>query len=217
MLSPRKTGCKSVLVELTGIPQKIFLMHRGVLAYPRYPRSEVLVKGRLLLGTSVAALLLSSAIGTNGTVRAQSMFGGAPINGITCDSAEGAVEHVHANLQIFERGRAIEIPANVGIPLSGNCIYWVHTHRPDGVIHIESPVKRNFTLGDFFDIWGPELTWTQAGETRAPRGKRLQIEVNGRPWHGSDPRRIVLRDRQTIVIQTGPPFAVPQKYDWSKL
>ncbi|MGZ3496228.1 MAG: hypothetical protein ACXVAK_01600 [Vulcanimicrobiaceae bacterium] len=175
------------------------------------------MKRRLLLGLGIAAIVLSVATLAKGSVRAQSMFGGAPIDGIRCDSMEGAVEHIHAHLQIFNRGQEIEIPANVGIPLNDNCLYWLHTHAANGIIHIESPLKRTFTLGEFFDIWGPELSATQAAQAHAASGKRLQITVNGHPWHGSDPRHIVLQDRQEIVIQAGPPFAKPTKYDWSKL
>ena len=147
---------------------------------------------------------------------AQSFFGTLPIDGIHCDAQEGSLEHIHARLQIFNRGRAVQIPAQIGIPQSGTCLYWMHTHTGDGFIHIESPVRRTFTLGQFFDIWGPDLRWNRAGPVVASRGARLQVWVNGAPWHGRDPRDIVLRDRETIVIQNGPPFAKPARADWSK-
>lgn len=152
-----------------------------------------------------------------GIVVAQSFFGGLPIDGVHCDRMEGAVEHVHAYLQIFDRGRSVAIPENIGIPAGAGCLYWVHTHSGDGYIHIESPVKRPFTLGMFFDIWGPELSWKRAGSVAAPSGKRLSIWIDGRAWHGSDPRMIVLNDRETIVIQNGPPFAKPRTADWDKM
>jgi hypothetical protein len=148
---------------------------------------------------------------------AQSFFGGLPIDGVHCDRMEGSVEHVHANLQLYDRGAAVTVPQGVGMPQGADCLYWIHTHSSDGYIHIESPVKRPFTLGQFFDIWGPELSWRHAASVAAPKGKRLSIWVNGKPWHGSDPRAIVLRDQETIVIQNGPPFAKPVPADWSKL
>ena len=77
-------------------------------------------------------------------------------------------------------------------------------------------MKRTFDLGEFFDIWGPELSWTKAASVGAPHGRHLSIWVDGNPWHGSDPRAIVFRDHQTIVIQNGPPFAKPVHPDWSK-
>lgn len=147
---------------------------------------------------------------------AQAFFGSLPIDGIRCDRQEGAVEHIHASLQLYDRGHAVTVPADIGISQSANCLYWIHTHDTSGIIHIESPVKRRFTLGEVFDIWGPDLTWTKAGSMSAPHGRRLSIWVDGTAWHGSDPRAIVLHDRETIVIQNGPPFATPAHIDWSK-
>ncbi len=148
---------------------------------------------------------------------AQSLFGGLPIDGINCDREEGAAEHIHSDLQIFDRGRAVQVPASIGMPSGGACLYWLHTHDASGIIHIESPVKRPFTLGEFFDIWGQNLSWTQAASATAPHGQHLSIWVNGGAWHGKDPRAIVLHDHETIVMQSGPPFAKPARVDWSKL
>jgi hypothetical protein len=147
---------------------------------------------------------------------AQSFFGTLPIDGIRCDREEGAVEHVHVVLQLYDRGRSVAVPSNVGIPQGGTCLYWIHTHDASGFVHIESPVKRQFTLGEFFDIWGPELSWTRAASLNAPHGHQLTIWVDGKAWHGKDPRSIVMRDREVIVIQNGPPFAKPARPDWSK-
>ena len=50
------------------------------------------------------------------------LFRTLPIDGIRCDRAEGSLEHIHANLQIFDRGKAVTIPASVGIPQSADCL-----------------------------------------------------------------------------------------------
>lgn len=147
---------------------------------------------------------------------AQNMFGGLPIDGIGCDTTEGALEHVHTHVQLFNRGRAVTIPSNIGIPLDGSCLYWVHTHAADGIVHIESPVMRTFLLGQFFDIWQTPLTRTQAGSVRAAHGHTLRVTVNGKVWN-KDPRLIPLRDREEIVIQNGPPYVSGHPADWSKL
>lgn len=148
---------------------------------------------------------------------AQSFFGTLPIDGIRCDQQEGAFEHIHVNLQLFNHGKPVVVPAGIGIPQGSDCLYWIHTHSGDGFIHIESPVKRSFDLGEFFDIWGPDLTWTHVASLTAPRGGRLAIWVDGKPWQGTDPRKIALRDHEVIVIQNGPPIAKPARPDWSKL
>jgi hypothetical protein len=164
--------------------------------------------------TLLLALLLQ--IASPATV-AQSFFGSLPIDGIKCDREEGSAYHVHTQLQLYDRGRAVPVPAQIGMPQTGGCLYWLHTHSTDGFIHIESPVKRPFTLGEFFDIWGGDLSSTRAGELSAAKGRRLSIWIDGVPWHGHDPRAIVLRDHETVVIQNGPPFAKPVRADWSKL
>jgi len=144
-------------------------------------------------------------------------FGGLPIDGIRCETMEGAVEHIHSQLQIYDRGHRVVVPANVGIAQTYGCLYWVHTHTAEGYIHIESPVRAQFTLGQFFDIWDQPLSWHQIASVSAPKGQRLSIWVNGKAWHGSDPRTIVLKDHETIVVQNGPPFAKPAAADWNNL
>jgi hypothetical protein len=163
-----------------------------------------------------AILALGGAALFHAPARAQSMMGGLPIDGIRCDTMEGAVEHIHSHLQIFNRGHAVEVPAQIGIMQIAGCLYWLHTHAGDGIIHIEAPTARTFTLGQFFDVWGEALSRTQASSVRAPHGRTLRVTVNGRPWT-RDPRAIPLRDREEIVIQNGPPYARPHGADWSKL
>ena len=124
------------------------------------------------------------------------------------------MEHVHTHLQIFNRGRAYKIPGQIGIP--GSCLYWLHTHASDGIIHIEAPVARTFTLGQFFDVWGEDLTRARAAGVKSPRGRTLRVTVNGKVWT-KDPRFILLRDRQEIVIQNGPPYGAPHSADWSNM
>lgn len=149
-------------------------------------------------------------------VRAQNMLGGLPIDGIRCDYSEGVALHIHANLQLYDRARRLIVPANIGIPLGVGCLYWLHTHSVNGMIHIEAPVNQLFTLGQFFDIWAVPLSRTQAGNLRAPRGRTLRFTVNGKVWT-REPKLIPLRNHEGIVIQAGPPFATPQKPDWGFL
>ena len=141
-------------------------------------------------------------------------FGALPIDGIHCDQEEGALEHIHIHLQIFLHGKVMVVPAQIGIPSSGTCLYWLHTHADDGLIHIESPVKKPFTLGNFFDVWSQPLDATHAASAVAPTG--LVVTVNGKPYHG-DPRNIMLADRQEIVMNAGLPQGKAKSADWSRL
>ena len=60
-----------------------------------------------------------------------------------------------AKLAIFINGKNHTVPALIGI--TNYCFYWLHTHDQSGIIHIESPIHRAFTLGNFFDIWKQKL------------------------------------------------------------
>ena len=170
---------------------------------------------RPTLTLMLSLVVFGEAFCSSGAARAQ-MMGGAPIDGIRCETMEGAVLHIHQHLQLFDRGRPVEVPAGIGIPAGSNCLYWLHTHTSDGIIHVESPARRTYTLGQFFDIWGQELSRAQADGLRAPRANKLRVTVNGRPY-GGDPRAIVLRDHEEIVIQNGPPYARTYPYNWSRM
>src|ERR1700761_2624459 len=148
---------------------------------------------------------------------AQNFYGSLPIDGVDCNPTEGVAEHVHSQLLLYDRGKRLTVPASIGMSETAGCLYWIHTHDSNGYIHIEAPVIKDYTLGQFFDIWGRELSWTHAAGLKAPHGARLSIWIDGKSWHGGDPRSIVLRDHETIVIQNGPPFAKPPAPDWRNL
>jgi len=60
--------------------------------------------------------------------------------------------HSVPQLRITIRGQNLTIPANIGIV--GTCVRPIHTFTPTGTIHIDTDVDRNYTLGDFFLVWG---------------------------------------------------------------
>ena len=73
--------------------------------------------------------------------------------GIKCDSMEHSSYHIHTELLIFINGKSFNVPENIGILPDNHCLFWLHTHQNDGIIHIESPTDSTFTLGQFFAIW----------------------------------------------------------------
>ena len=73
--------------------------------------------------------------------------------GIKCDSVEHSSYHIHTQLLIFINGKSFNVPENIGILPDNRCLFWLHTHQNDGIIHIESPTPSTFTLGQFFAIW----------------------------------------------------------------
>jgi hypothetical protein len=139
------------------------------------------------------------------------------IDGIQCSSFEQLVFHIHSHLDIFINGRPFTIPAQIGI-IPGKCFYWLHTHDESGVIHIESPVNRNYTVGQFFDIWNQKLNNTQVLNNAANSKNMLSVYINGvKVPKGVNYRDIKLGAHDEIAIVYGvPPITVPSKYNFAE-
>jgi hypothetical protein len=143
---------------------------------------------------------------------------GRPVDQISCQTGEQTLFHIHAHLAIFVDGQARRVPAAIGIPgpqaqetpngpfiAAGTCFYWLHTHAPDGIIHIESPVHRTYTLGEFFDEWGQPLGPDRVG----PAAGRVVALYNGKVYQGN-PRDIPLTAHAQIQLDIGTPLIAPQ-------
>ncbi len=163
------------------------------------------------LSRSLGALIAFASIGCGAALAAAPS--GQPIDGITCDRAEGAVFHIHQHVAIFDRGKAIPIPSDIGRPLATPCLYWLHTHSADGLIHVEAPKFRTLTLGNFFDVWREPLTATRIASARVKRGE-LHVFVDGKAYRG-DPRKIELSQHTDVTLEAGEPYAKPVPFtDW---
>jgi hypothetical protein len=154
--------------------------------------------------------------GTTGKATGQS------VDGIGCSTSEQTLFHIHAHLTVFVNGVARQVPASIGIPgaqvqqtaqgpfvASGTCFYWLHTHVADGVIHIESPVRRAYTLGEFFDEWRQPLGPGQVGPARG----HVTTIYNGKVYHGN-PRTIPLAAHAQIQLEVSTPLVAPESITW---
>ena len=135
---------------------------------------------------------------------------GQTVDGIPCQSMEGSALHIHQHLAIFDHGHPVAIPPDVGRPLAG-CYYWLHTHTPDGIIHVESPQMRSFTLGQFFAVWGEPLTPTDVAGARPRPGEHVVVWVDGSRYTG-DPRALPLTEHLDVTIDVGPPYRRPAPF-----
>jgi hypothetical protein len=142
---------------------------------------------------------------------------GQPVDGIRCEQMEGDVLHIHQHVAIFDHGKPVGIPEDVGRPLMGNCFYWLHTHTPDGIIHVESPTMRSYTLGQFFAVWGQPLSRTNVAGAKLRPGEHTTVWVDGNVYTG-DPRQIELAAHLDVTIDIGPPAQKPVPYTaWNGL
>ena len=97
---------------------------------------------------------------------------------------EGTALHIHQHLDLFVNGKHVVVPGGIGIDPDLRFISPLHTHDESGVIHVESPTVRKFTLGQFFGVWGVPLNG---------------VRVDG------DPGKIALAPHQEIVLAFGTP------------
>ena len=153
---------------------------------------------------------------------------GQDVDGIKCETSEQVAYHIHAHLAIYVDGKPLQVPLGIGIPdavtkmangypfaVKGKCFYWLHTHMSDGVIHIESPSQRGYTLGEFFDIWGQPLTAKQVGPVTGT--SVATAFYNGKLYVGGDLRAIPLTAHADIQLDIGHPLVAPEVTDFARL
>jgi hypothetical protein len=139
---------------------------------------------------------------------ASSAADGKPIADIQCEHQEYGNFHIHAHVDVFIDGKAVTVPAMIGILPAQKCLYWMHTHDDSGIVHIEAPKKRAFTMAQFFDLW-------KATGPGAPQRKDApKIYVNGKKV---DKRldQVELEEHMEIAVVYGKePASIPSSYNF---
>jgi hypothetical protein len=111
------------------------------------------------------------------------------------------VMHIHPQTSISVNGQPTIVPENVGID---NTLWKdhsldkygmqgmspLHTHDNSGILHVESTVNRDYTLGEFVNVWGGLDTGN---------GKILKVTVNGQPI--PDWKNHILKDKEKISFE----------------
>ncbi|HEX5430131.1 MAG TPA: hypothetical protein VFX17_03605 [Patescibacteria group bacterium] len=120
--------------------------------------------------------------------------------GLAALSAEGTVMHIHQHLDIIINGQAIVIPADIGIGTT--FISPIHVHDTTGVLHVESPVVKDFTLGEFFTEWGVKFDDNCVSTFCADDTHKLIVAVNGQPI--TNAANYVLKAHDEIEVWYGP-------------
>ena len=133
---------------------------------------------------------------------------------------EGTTMHEHSNVQIFVHGQNERIPTDIGIDASKGTIQSIHTHDDTGLVHLESSQSREFTLGDFFGVWGVRFTPSCLGAYCNDGNNRLQVFMDGDEVT-DDLQDVQLDDQTVIVVTYGTPAElpdpIPSTFDFSSI
>jgi hypothetical protein len=130
--------------------------------------------------------------------------------------AEGTTLHEHANVQVFVNGEQQPVPQGIGIAEE---LASLHTHTADGLVHVESSQIRDFTLGEFFDVWGVFLSGTCVGAHCEQGQEELIVFLDGERVSGPI-RDVVLDDHSVVVVTFGTPDQIPDPiptFDFSSI
>lgn len=124
----------------------------------------------------------------------------------SCISEFSVAYHIHVRLSIAIEGSLVPVPVNTGI--TPTCTKPIHTHADydpasePAVLHVESPVVRNFLLGDFFHVWGQPFSSTRVLTCTADGTNVVRMAVNG--VASTEYESLVLSDGQQVAITCGP-------------
>jgi hypothetical protein len=115
------------------------------------------------------------------------------------------------HIELFARNRVVIVPAGIGVrgPLtfsSGRisrtrCYGDAVTLEPTGLVLVSSGTK--LTVADLFRGWGQPLSPVRLAWFTAGPGRRVEVFVDGRPWHGSA-ATVPLSRHSEIVLEVGP-------------
>jgi hypothetical protein len=155
--------------------------------------------------------------------------------GLTPETHEFLLYHVHAHLDVFVNGTPVTVPAGIGInihdpgvhsakakdgstvygfidpPCAQPCISPLHTHDISGILHTEAKKNQSNNLGEFFTEWNVRLDAKCVGGYCKPAAP-ISIYVDGDVYTGN-PRQIGLEDLREIAIVIGtPPTEVPSTF-----
>jgi hypothetical protein len=124
--------------------------------------------------------------------------------------------HYHAHLDLVVRGTRMAVPAYIGIDRARNRIAPLHTHTPDGIVHIESATDVPFTLGQLFTAWGHPLSTSAIGAVQVASGEAVRVYRNGELVSG-DPAAMVFKSHDEVFVWLGPSSeqpTVPPSYNF---
>ena len=114
--------------------------------------------------------------------------------------------HAHVLLSVFRHGQPVKVPAGIGFDARGGHSS-LHTHTPDGVIHMEADDPYPYELRQVFVAWGVAFDEQRLGGDVSAGDERVHVYVNGQP--ASAGPTLVLEDGDNVVVAFGTDGSFP--------
>ncbi|MSU44852.1 hypothetical protein EXS45_01580 [Candidatus Nomurabacteria bacterium] len=116
---------------------------------------------------------------------------------LTCTTDMATEYHIHPQLIILVNGEEVQIPQSLGV--RPTCMTSIHTHNEKNVLHVEAPIQKDFTLGDFFAVWEKDFSNLKLLDNIVTDKSEIVVMVNGE--HVDTYENTILRDKDKIVIE----------------
>lgn len=110
---------------------------------------------------------------------------------------ERVAYHKHAIIEYYVDGVKQNVPADIGVPLTDSHplagygpagIAPIHTHDGTGLIHLESRDQRDYSFGDFLELWDLDLS-----------GKNASLIANNQPV--AEMKSYVIQDQDSLKLE----------------
>ncbi len=150
----------------------------------------------IVMGLSITGLIIWGLIEFEGAHENKIIGETSREVALDCTTDMATRFHIHPHLQITILGKEEIIPANTGI--NGLCMHSIHTHDATGLLHVEAPVKKDFTLGDFFAVWGKTFNSKQILDFKADNTHAIHMSVNGKKVDTYE--NYIFQDKDQIII-----------------
>lgn len=120
--------------------------------------------------------------------------------GVPLLDAESEVTHTHTELIVIVDGEQVAVPANIGVDEAGGKIAALHTHRTDGILHVESPEEGDeYTLDQFFQLYGVGSTKADICTKYSMTGMCTLEVVSAES--GTTDMGVVLKDGDSLTLK----------------
>ncbi|MBI2045773.1 hypothetical protein HYT23_06955 [Candidatus Pacearchaeota archaeon] len=188
--------CGTIFQSHESLNQHTSAKHKELIKSERKPLNTKKIRNWIIFILVFVGFIWLVVYGISGTIKEDEFCASQSAAEMNIGSHTNLKNHIHQELEILIDGERQLIPSEIGI--SPGIMRPIHTHDSSGEVHVEGPCKRDFTLGDFFDVWVKEFDSTKIFDKTTQNGS-LKMSVNGQ--ESTEFRNLILKDHDRIKIE----------------